>query len=146
MKIDDIDRKIIDELQNNSRLSMSELGRRVKLSSPSITERVRQMESFGLIKKYTLEVDYEKLDLPIQCIIEATVKNGDYKSFKNYIEKLSNVEFCYRIAGNACYMLKMHFETFAKAEKFIDTVSPFAQTVTHFIFSEVQTNLRFDMD
>ncbi|MEH7353483.1 Lrp/AsnC family transcriptional regulator [Neobacillus drentensis] len=146
MKIDVIDKKIIDELQNNSRLSMSELGRRVKLSSPSVTERVRQMESFGLIKKYTLEVDYEKLGLPIQCIIEATVKNGDYKSFKNYIEKLPNVEFCYRIAGNACYMLKMHFETFAKAEKFIDTVSPFAQTVTNFIFSEVQTNLRFDMD
>jgi len=146
MKIDDIDKKIINELNSNSRLSMSELGRRVNLSSPSVTERVRQMESFGVIKKYTLEVDYEKLGLPIQCIIEATVKNGDYKSFKNYIKKLPNVEFCYRIAGNACYMLKMHFETFAKAEEFIDTVSPFAHTVTHFIFSKVQTNIRFDMD
>ena len=55
MKIDDIDKKILDELHNNSRLSMSELGRRVNLSSPSVTERVRQMESFGIIKKYTLE-------------------------------------------------------------------------------------------
>ncbi|MGV3465123.1 MAG: Lrp/AsnC family transcriptional regulator [Heyndrickxia sp.] len=146
MKIDNIDKKIIDELNNNSRLSMSELGRRVNLSSPSVTERVRQMESFGVIKKYTLEVEYEKLGLPIQCIIEATVKNGDYRSFKNYIERLPNVEFCYRIAGNACYMLKMHFETLAKAEEFIDTVSPFAQTVTHFIFSKVQTNIRFDVD
>jgi Lrp/AsnC family leucine-responsive transcriptional regulator len=123
---------------------MSEIGRRVNLSSPSVTERVRQMESFGVINKYTLEVDYEKLGLPIQCIIEATVKNGDYKSFRNYIEKLHNVEFCYRIAGNACYMLKMHFDTFVKAEEFINTVSPYAQTVTHFIFSKVQTNLRFD--
>lgn len=50
MKIDDIDKRILDELLNNSRLSMSELGRRVNLSSPSVTERVRQMESFGLIK------------------------------------------------------------------------------------------------
>ena len=140
MKIDVIDKKIIDELNTNSRLSMSELGRRVNLSSPSVTERVRQMESFGIIKNYTLEVDYEKLGLPIQCIIEATVKNGDYKSFKNYIEKLSNVEFCYRIAGNACYMLKMNFETFAEAEEFINNVNPFAQTVTHFIFSQVPTN------
>jgi Lrp/AsnC family leucine-responsive transcriptional regulator len=146
MKIDDIDKKLLDELQNNSRLSMSELGRRVNLSSPSVTERVRQMESFGLIKKYTLEIDYETLGQPIQCIIEATVKNGDYQSFKRYIEKLPNVEFCYRIAGNACYMLKMHFETFAKAEEFIDNISPFAQTVTHFIFSKVSTNLRFSPD
>ncbi|WP_044640126.1 Lrp/AsnC family transcriptional regulator [Risungbinella massiliensis] len=146
MKIDKMDKKILDELHHNCRLTMSELGRRVNLSSPSVTERVRQMESFGLIKKYTLEVDHEKLGLPIQCIIEATVKNGDYNSFKKYIEKLPNVEFCYRIAGKACYMLKMHFETFAKAEEFIDTVSPLAQTVTHFIFSKIDTNLQFNLD
>jgi Lrp/AsnC family transcriptional regulator, leucine-responsive regulatory protein len=141
MKIDDIDRKIIDELSKNSRLSMSELGRRINLSSPSVTERVRQMESFGIIKKYTLEVDFEKLGLPIQCIIEVTVKNGDYQAFKRYIENLPNVEFCYRIAGNACYMLKMQFETFAKAEQFIEEVNPYAYTGTHFIFSQVETNL-----
>ncbi|OIK15358.1 AsnC family transcriptional regulator [Bacillus sp. MUM 116] len=146
MKIDNIDKKIIDELHKNSRLSMSELGRRVNLSSPSVTERVRQMESFGIIKKYTLEIDYEKLGLPIQCIIEATVKNGDYKSFKNYIEKLPNIEFCYRIAGSTCYMLKMQFETFAKAEKFIDEVNPIAHTVTHFIFSQVPTDLKINKD
>lgn len=144
MKIDDIDRRILNELHNNSRLSMSELGRRVHLSSPSVTERVRQMESFGIIKKYTLDIDYEKLGFPIQCIIEATVKNGDYQSFKNYIEKLPNVEFCYRVAGNACYMIKMQFETFSKTEQFIEDVNPFAQTVTHFIFSQVQTNLNMN--
>ncbi|MFP7202844.1 Lrp/AsnC family transcriptional regulator [Lysinibacillus halotolerans] len=143
MKIDDMDKKILDELLQNSRLSMSELGRRVNLSSPSVTERVRQMESFGIIKKYTLEVDYEKIGLPIQCLIEATIKNGEYQSFKQYIASLSNVEFCYRIAGSACFMLKMQFDTLAKAEEFIDAVGPYAQTVTHFIFSNVPTNLKF---
>lgn len=142
MKIDDIDKKIIDVLSEDSRLSMSALGRKINLSSPSVTDRVRKMESLGVIKKYTLEVDYEKLGLPIQCIIEATVKNGDYSSFRKYIEELPNVEFCYRIAGNACYMLKIQFDTFRKAEEFIENVSPYARTVTHFIFSEVQTNLK----
>ncbi|WP_412758715.1 winged helix-turn-helix transcriptional regulator [Lysinibacillus capsici] len=61
---------------------MSELGRRVHLSYPSVTERVRQMESLGIIKKYTLKVDYEKLGLPIQCIIEATVKMVTINLFK----------------------------------------------------------------
>ncbi|MCM3216837.1 Lrp/AsnC family transcriptional regulator [Niallia taxi] len=146
MKIDSIDMKIIDELNKNSRLSMSELGRRINLSSPSVTERVRQMESFGVIKRYTLEVDYSKIGLPIQCIIEATVKNGDYNSFKRYIERQPNVEFCYRIAGNACYMLKMQFDTFTNAEAFIEDVNPYAHTVTHFIFSKVETNLRIGSD
>ncbi|MDV2686824.1 Lrp/AsnC family transcriptional regulator [Alkalihalophilus lindianensis] len=144
MKIDDIDRMILDELHSNSRLSMSEIGRRINLSSPSVTERVRQMESFGIIKKYTLEIDFEKLGLPIQCIIEATVKNGDYKSFKKFIQQLPNVQFCYRVAGNACYMLKMHFDTFSKAEQFIEEVNPYAQTVTHFIFSQVPTETQIN--
>lgn len=140
MKIDDIDRMILHELHNNSRLSMRELGKRVNLSSPSVTERVRQMESFGIIKSYTLEIDYKKLGMPIQCIIEATVKNGDYNSFKNFIQHYPNVHFCYRIAGNACFMLKMHFATFTEAEQFIEEVNPYAQTVTHFIFSQVSTS------
>ncbi|MFL0361630.1 Lrp/AsnC family transcriptional regulator [Pseudobacillus sp. 179-B 2D1 NHS] len=146
MKIDEIDKKILVELSQNSRLSMSELGRRINLSSPSVTERVRQMESFGIIKKYTLDIDYEKLGLPIQCIVEATVKNGDYNRFKRYIESLPNVDFCYRVAGNACYMLKMQFENFSQAEEFINTVNPYASTVTHFIFSEVETNVQIDLE
>ncbi|MBM7605880.1 Lrp/AsnC family leucine-responsive transcriptional regulator [Metabacillus crassostreae] len=145
MKIDEIDRKIIDQLRENSRLSMSELGRRINLSSPSVTERVRQMESFGIIKKYTLEVDYEKLGYPVQCIIEATIKNGDYQSFKKVIKDLHHVEFCYRIAGQACYMLKMQFESFSQAEEFINFINPYASTVTHFIFSQVETSLTFDL-
>ncbi|WP_018922903.1 Lrp/AsnC family transcriptional regulator [Salsuginibacillus kocurii] len=146
MKIDDIDKRILDELHTNSRFSMRELGKRVNLSSPAVTERVRQMESFGIIKSYTLDIDYEKVGLPIQCIIEATVKNGDYHSFKSFIQHFPNVQFCYRIAGNACYMLKMHFDTFKKAEQFIEEVNPYAQTVTHFIFSQVPTTLRIDDD
>ncbi|MFP3480757.1 AsnC family transcriptional regulator, partial [Burkholderia sp. SIMBA_057] len=55
MKLDNVDLSIIKELQRDSRLSMRELGRKIKLSAPSVTERVRQLESFGVIKRYTLE-------------------------------------------------------------------------------------------
>ncbi|ADC51585.1 LrpC, transcriptional regulator [Alkalihalophilus pseudofirmus OF4] len=142
MKIDEVDRRILDELKQDSRLSMSELGRRVNLSSPSVTERVRQMESFGIIKGYTLTINYEKLGQSIQCMVEATVKNGDYNGFKRYIQTLSNVEFCYRIAGPACFMMKLHFQSFKEAEQFIEDVNPYARTVTHFIFSEVPTEVK----
>ena len=50
MKIDDLDFKIIAELKKDSRLSMRELGRKISLSAPSVTERVRRLESFGVIK------------------------------------------------------------------------------------------------
>lgn len=61
LKIDDIDRLLLHELTNDSRLSMSELGRRINLSAPSVGERVRRLESFGVIKGYTIDIDHELL-------------------------------------------------------------------------------------
>lgn len=74
MKMDEMDRKIIEELRQNSRLSMSELGRRVHLSSPSVTERVRQMESFGIIKQYTIDIDHEKLGFRFNASLKQPLK------------------------------------------------------------------------
>lgn len=137
LKIDDTDRLILAELTADSRLSMSELGRRINLSAPSVGERVRRFESFGVIKGYTIEVDHDLLGQPIQCLIEATVKNGNYEAFTRFLQGYHNISFCYRVSGDACFLLKMRFTTFAEAEQFIDATIPYAQTETRFIFSEV---------
>ncbi|WP_313635302.1 winged helix-turn-helix transcriptional regulator, partial [Exiguobacterium sp.] len=76
MKIDMIDRQILNELAQDSRLSMRSLAKRINLSAPSVTERVRQMESYGLIKRYGLTINYEKLGSPIECLVEASIKEG----------------------------------------------------------------------
>ncbi|WP_290758818.1 MULTISPECIES: Lrp/AsnC family transcriptional regulator [unclassified Exiguobacterium] len=141
MKIDMIDRQILNELAQDSRLSMRSLAKRINLSAPSVTERVRQMESYGLIKRYGLTINYEKLGSPIECLVEATIKEGRYDRFKKYIQQLSNVDFCYRISGDSCFMLKLHFQTFQETEFFIEQIHPYAHTVTRFIFSEVDTRV-----
>lgn len=141
MKIDMIDRQILNELALDSRLSMRSVAKRINLSAPSVTERVRQMESYGLIKRYGLKINYEKLGSPIECLVEATIKEGRYDRFKKYIQQLSNVDFCYRISGDSCFMLKLHFQTFQEAEFFIEQIHPYAHTVTRFIFSEVDTQV-----
>ncbi|WP_347552945.1 Lrp/AsnC family transcriptional regulator (plasmid) [Pseudalkalibacillus hwajinpoensis] len=140
MHLDTKDKQILNQLNQNSRLSMRELGRIVGMSSPAVTERIKQMESFGVIKGYHLKIDYEKAGYPVSCIIETTVKNGQYELFKKRVEKLNNVEYCHRIAGQACYMMKLHFERLADIEIFINNLSDLAQTVTHVIFSSVETN------
>ncbi|MFJ7745559.1 Lrp/AsnC family transcriptional regulator [Peribacillus sp. NPDC097295] len=138
MKIDDKDRSILAELTNDSRLSMRELAKKVEMSAPAVTERVRQMESFGIIKGYGTEIDYKKIGFPIECIVEATVKNGEYDRFKRFIVAQSHVDFCYRVAGRACFMLKIRCESLQKVEEFINQTIPYAATVTHVILSEVE--------
>ncbi len=137
--IDLIDKSILQELSKDSRLSMSELGRRVHLSAPAVKERVKQLEEQGTIMQYTTQINDNVLGYSIQCIVEATIKNNRYNDFKLLIQSYSNVDFCYRIAGDACFMLKMNFSSFQSAEATIDELQLYAHTKTHFIFSEVET-------
>ena len=60
---------ILQALQENARLSFSELGQRVGLSSPAVAERVRRMEDAGIIKGYHAEIDTAKVGYPITAII-----------------------------------------------------------------------------
>ncbi len=141
--IDLIDKSILKELSNDSRFSMSELGRRIHLSAPAVKERVKQLEEKGVIETYTVKINDKCLGYSIQCIIEATIKNNRYNDFKELIQTYNHVDFCYRIAGDACFMLKMNFTTFEDAEKTIDELQPLAHTKTNFIFSEVKTYKNF---
>ena len=137
MKLDRVDVHILEELRQDSRLSMRELSKKVNLSAPSVTERVRKMEADGVIQGYTLKIDYKKLDMPISAWVECTVKNGDYQSFLRKIENKPDVEFCYRIAGKACYVTKVNVASLEELELFIHSISSVASTVSHVIFSEV---------
>ena len=143
LKIDETDRLILAELTKDGRLSMSELGRRINLSAPSVGERVRRLESFGVIQGYTIEVDHNLLGQPIQCLIEASVKNGNYEAFTTLLKRYENVAFCYRLSGSACFLVKMHFATFSETEQFIDAAIPYAHTKTTFIFSEIDVQTKW---
>jgi Lrp/AsnC family transcriptional regulator, leucine-responsive regulatory protein len=138
MKIDEIDLKIIAELKKDSRQSMRELSRKVNLSPPAVTERVKRLEDEGIIEGYTIQLNRKKLGFVIDCLIEVTVKNGDYKRFQAFIEEYPKALFCYRIAGNACYMIMITVSKLEEIEEFINEVSSFAATVTHIVFSEVK--------
>lgn len=104
MKLDQIDLNIIEELKKDSRLSMRELGRKIKLSPPSVTERVRQLESFGIIKQYTLEVDQKKLGLPFPALwkqpSKTRITSGSKAIFKHC--RISNFAIGLRVQPAIC--------------------------------------------
>ncbi|MFE8702438.1 Lrp/AsnC family transcriptional regulator [Cytobacillus sp. FJAT-54145] len=137
MKLDQVDIMILEELRKDSRQSMRELSKKVNLSAPSVTERVRRMEDAGIIEGYSIRINHRHLGLVISCILEITVKNGDYKRFQEKIQEFSKVEFCYRITGPACYIAKLNVSSLEEVETFINELTNVAATVTHVIFSEV---------
>src|ERR687883_297751 len=74
--IDPVNLRILTELQGEPRLTMTELGRRVGLSSPAVTERVRRLEETGVIKGYRLDLNPAALGLPIAAYIRIRPNPG----------------------------------------------------------------------
>ena len=141
MKIDNTDIKILKELQQDSRLSIRELSKRVNLSPPSVTERIRKLEDSGVIEGYTIKINERALGLDIQCIIQIDLKNSEFEKFKKFIYNHPRVNFCYRIAGHSCILVKLSVESISEIEEFVDSIASLnATTSTYIIFSQVPTN------
>lgn len=140
MKIDEIDVRILRELQMDSRISIRELSKRVNLSPPSVTERVRRLEDYYVIEGYTVCLNKKNLGLKIDCIIEVTMRDGQYEKFKSFIKDYPYSEWCYRVAGAACFIVKLSVPSLEDIEPFINTVSAYASTKTSIVFSEVEVD------
>lgn len=144
MKIDETDVRILRELQTDSRLSIRELSKRINLSPPSVAERVRRLEDNNVIEGYTISINKKKLGFGIDCIIEVTMKDGQHEKFKNFIQDYEYSEWCYRIAGSACFLVKLSVASLGDIEQFIDGISSYALTETSIVFSKVEVNDRID--
>lgn len=135
MAMDLTDRKILKILEENSKSSLSDISRMVNLSIPSVRERINKMKDLNIIEKYTIDINYNSLGFGIDVIINISIKNNLYTDFKTFIKDQENVEFCYRISGESCFVFKMHFETMDSVEEFIDKSQYYGHTKTQFIFS-----------
>lgn len=138
MKLDEIDVMILSELQKNSRLSIRELSKHINLSPPSVSERVKRLEDIGIIEKYTIKINKKKLGFPIDCIIKITMRNGEYEKFKIFIKDYPKSEWCYRIAGDGCFLVKLCVSDLSEVEEFISEISSYALTSTIVAFSPVE--------
>ena len=76
--LDEIDRKILRELQEDARTSYAELGRRVGLTTPAVIERVHKLEDAQIITGYRAEIDTSKVGLPITAFIRMSITGVDY--------------------------------------------------------------------
>jgi Lrp/AsnC family transcriptional regulator, leucine-responsive regulatory protein len=103
--LDHYDSRILAELQRDARISMSELGRRVHLSQPAVTERVRKLELSGVIKGYHAVVDAARLGYGIRAIVR--VGRCDYANVIKRIEETPEVINAYNLTGEDSWMLEI---------------------------------------
>jgi Lrp/AsnC family leucine-responsive transcriptional regulator len=128
-------RKLLDELQNNARLSLAELGRRIGLSPTATAERLRQMEEIGILRGFTAEVDREALGLEVMAFIRMSCGGQNYHRLLEYVQTLEEVRECHHLTGGDDFLLKVTTTNMANLEALIEALLPYGNPVTSLVLS-----------
>lgn len=106
MKIDKINWLILEELQKNSRSHLTELSKKVGLSSPTVSERIQKLEDAGIIKGYNVTINMEALGYSLGVYISIKIRFGQVQNFEEYIPTVPEICECHKLTGHDCMLLK----------------------------------------
>lgn len=109
-ELDDIDRRIVTELQRDGRLAIVELADRVGLSATPCLRRVKRLEAEGLIRRYAALVDPKALGLGTQALVQVTLDDHSepvVEAFEAAIRQRPEVIACYAVTGESDFLLQV---------------------------------------
>lgn len=106
-QIDETDRRILAELQEDCKVALAQLGKRVGLSAPSVMERMRKLEQAGVIKGYHAVLDARQVGLDVTAFIGVVVKPRGIDQFEQELEGFAQVLECHHVTGAYTMLLKV---------------------------------------
>jgi Lrp/AsnC family leucine-responsive transcriptional regulator len=133
--LDEIDRRLLEELGEDGRLTMAELGRRVSLSPPAVAERVQRLERSGVITGYKAVIDPKAIGYPLAAVVRVRPASRQLHRIPEVARETPEVVECYRITGEDCFFLKLHLRSIDDLEEILDRFVAYGQTTTSLIHS-----------
>lgn len=134
-KLDSIDKKIIEMLQKNARVSIKEMAKEVFLSSPAVSARIEYLEKSGIISGYHAQVNPMLLGYHIKAFINLEVDPSQKKEFYPFIQTIPNVIECNCVTGDYSMLIEVVYRSTAELDHFINVLQQFGRTKTLLVFS-----------
>ncbi len=134
VKLDRIDRKILNDLQESGRMTNVELAQRAGISAPPCLRRVRALEEAGVIKGYHADIDPHTLGYGVTIFAQVGLSNQaetDLKKFEDIVKSWPEVRECHLVSGEADYILKIVSHDWDSYQKFLTTHLTTAPNVSH---------------
>lgn len=135
--MDNANFKILKCLQDNARMTNAEIGRRIGMSSPAVSERIKKMEDAEVIETYTTLVSPFKLGYQLKALITLRAFMGMLKPFLEKVKTFDEVVNCYRITGNENIVMEVVLKNQDHLESFIDQLISYGETKTQIVLSHV---------
>ncbi|HEX5948219.1 MAG TPA: Lrp/AsnC family transcriptional regulator [Actinomycetota bacterium] len=133
--LDEIDRRILAELQEHGRITFTELGKRVALTAPAAAERVRRLEDAGVIAAFRAHLDPARVGYPITAFVRWTSNGPDCARLGDVAKEIPEIVECHRITGETSYILKVAARSVEHLESLLDRLIPHGSTITSVVLS-----------
>jgi len=131
--LDPVNRRVLAELHDDPRMSMSALARAVGLSAPAVTERVQRLQEAGVITGFRMDVDPSALGLPVTAFARIRPTAGQLQRVIDLARSTPEVSECHRITGEDCFLLKLHAPSVEAIEPILDRFLLHGQTTTSIV-------------
>ncbi|MFK7908168.1 MAG: Lrp/AsnC family transcriptional regulator [Chitinophagales bacterium] len=137
MILDAIDSKILNFLKKNGRVPYSSIAKEVGLTAAAVGQRVQKMVLEEVIEGFSVQVNPEKMGIHLQAIITLKLHFSKTAIFNEKLKELEEVQSCYRVTGEDCMIMKVHFKNNAHLVRFLDKISVYGSSKTNIIIDEL---------
>ena len=135
MELDNKDRQILEALQMNARQSLASLGKCIGLSQPAMSERVKKLESAGVIEGYGARVNLREIGLGLQAILRVRTTHQYIKHYLALFNDIPEVIEADRITGEDCFIVRCVFSQPADLEAVVDALAVHGSVTTSLVLS-----------
>ncbi len=150
--LDEIDKKLLNVLQEDSRITIRELSEKLHLSTTPIHERIKKLERSGYIKQYITLIDPKKIGMNLVVYISVSLNKHTkeaIEAFEQEMYKLEEVKECYYISGSSDFLVKVHCENMDAFHDFItnkfSVISNITQFYSSFVMAESKVKRSFTL-
>ena len=142
--LDETSLRVLGEYLRDARQSFREIARRTGYSSGTVASRVREMEEAGVIKRYTVQLDYERLGYELTAITEIIVSDGMMMEVGGRISQMPQATGVYNITGDSDIMVVAKFRTRQQLSDFTKNMTKMphvVRTKTHVVLNTLKEEL-----
>ena len=135
LRLDETDTRILEVLQTDGRISMTELGRAISLSAAATTERVRRLEEAGIIEGYRAAINTEALGYGIAAFVRLKYPHGNYKPMHDLLATTPEVTSAHHVTGADCFVLQVIAHSMAHLEQVTGRLAGLGSITTSIVYS-----------
>ncbi|WP_285186758.1 Lrp/AsnC family transcriptional regulator [Rhodococcus sp. MEB041] len=134
-EVDEIDRRLLDELQSDGRAIVAHLARVVNLSSSATADRVRRLTDIGVITGYSVTVDTEALGYTVSAFVRLAYPSGNYGPFDALVASTPEIIEAHHVTGDDCFIIKVLARSMRDLERVTGRLATLGSITTNVVYS-----------